>query len=164
MVARLIEFFCVSQEVLGGELELTKQLSNLNHIYPKFAFPNNKMKVETAIDGILWIVLLICVPVTLVLMELYNIPFYDGEKRKFYGVFEGYIFSTAMNLMFFYPFFLLTHYTWRQRLNKAINNWIAVSIFEEITFQIPHSMFDKWIYSKQGTGNIVEWPFWSYAL
>lgn len=122
------------------------------------------MRLETAMDAFLWLVLLMCIPVTLGLMQLWDIPFSSGEERKFYGVFEGYVFSTAMNVMFFYPFLILTNYTWTQRLNKAINNWIAVSVFEQVTFQVPHSILDKWIYSIQGTGNIVEWPFWSYAL
>lgn len=82
------------------------------------------------------------------------------------AVLNSYAFSSAMVLLYLYPFLWpvsLSKYALAERIEEATMNWILwLSVFTELTFQIPHNLCVG--YFHQHLGRPLEWPFFAYGL
>lgn len=125
------------------------------------------MGLDTLFSIIFWGFYVGSVPVIIYIMQTNNVQINDaGDEPIFYGVLNTHLTAAGINGLFIYPFILLLFgmYNGKQCLNKAVQNWIYLSCFEEVIFQIPHNVFSKYIYSIQGSGNLLEYPFYVYGL
>ena len=93
--------------------------------------------------------------------------FYSGQDadRAWWALANSYGFSLGMLGLFLHP--LLTPRPtaggFAARVRGATLNWLVwLSVFTQLTFQVPHNLFVSELRARAGT--LLEWPFWSYGL
>eukprot|EP00300_Choanocystis_sp_HF-7_P035083 c48354_g1_i1.p2 GENE.c48354_g1_i1~~c48354_g1_i1.p2 ORF type:complete len:250 (-),score=40.70 c48354_g1_i1:21-770(-) len=91
--------------------------------------------------------------------------FLGGQDRHWVAIANSYGFSIGYNLLYAYPLlfpFLTSAKGFKERLHKATMNWIVwLTVFTELSFQIPHNLFVKELHAIKGS--VLEWPFFSYG-
>ena len=87
----------------------------------------------------------------------------DDEETLTYAFTNMYIFSVGLLGLYIYPWFI-PGYTWFERLEKMTFNWLALSVFEEMFFQVTHNLIEGYLYRVQGKGSVLEWPYFVYGL
>jgi hypothetical protein len=89
-----------------------------------------------------------------------------GCDRTLSAVVNSYAFSSAMVALYFYPFLWPSswkEFTFVNRLDLATTNWLIwLSVFTELTFQIPHNLMVRLFHEYKDSA--FEWPFYAYGL
>ena len=92
--------------------------------------------------------------------------FVQGFDRELCAIINSYTFSSAMVALYIYPFIFpifSKKTSFFNRLNKATMNWIIwLSVFTEVTFQIPHNLLVQQLHELKGSS--FEWPFYAYGF
>jgi hypothetical protein len=86
--------------------------------------------------------------------------FYLGLDRDNVAIWNTYGFSLGMIGLYLAP--LLCMHDWTNALHRATINWIYLSCFTEVAFQIPHNLFPGPLHRNRGS--MLEWPFAAYGV
>eukprot|EP00756_Hemistasia_phaeocysticola_P064351 Hpha_TRINITY_DN7728_c0_g1::TRINITY_DN7728_c0_g1_i1::g.85386::m.85386 len=86
------------------------------------------------------------------------------DERALWGIVNSYVFSIGMVGLYVWP--LISPFspmkTWKERLHHATLNWVYLSVFTEVAFQVVHNLAPGFFYANRNT--LVEWPFWTYGM
>mmetsp|Transcript_2993 Transcript_2993/g.7119 ORF Transcript_2993/g.7119 Transcript_2993/m.7119 type:complete len:299 (+) Transcript_2993:70-966(+) len=82
-----------------------------------------------------------------------------GYNHHVMAVLNSYAFSFGMIGLYVWPF---CSRKWGDALHRATTNWIELSAFTEVVFQIPHILVPQWLDSKKGS--IIQWPWVAYSV
>ena len=101
-----------------------------------------------------------------IFMKISNIPLNDKTNTDSlcFSVYSGIAAGIGISGLYFYPWILLNKPI-SERLKIATMNWISLSVFEELVFQIPHNALLSLIYEYQGPySEYIKYVFFAYGL